>query len=322
MRLAFRTAWPPGARRRSARSRSLFARDADRGRPPGPERRAAAGSSLGVGGCSCWCAAGCGVRDEIGAWWQRSRWSRPMPKSRGRRADPCSWPTAPPRPTPTSSPWSRSTCTVPAGQAVALVGHNGSGKSTFLRLAAGLLDLTEATITVAGEPAGTSDARAAVSFLPDEPVLYDDLSVREHLAYVAALHGVTVDGDDLDELLDRVGLAPPRRRPAGPVQPRACARRRRSRSGLVRPVRAAARRRAVRRPRRAGQGGAARHPRRAPRRRRRDRGRHPRPGVRGAGRPLRRPARRRGRPRRPGHAGRRPPPRRRVDRAVPRQPLA
>src|SRR3546814_13171660 len=80
--------------------------------------------------------------------------------------------------------------TVPAGQMVALVGHNGSGKSTFLRLAAGLLDLSEGTITVAGEPAGTPFARAQASFLPDKPVLYDDLSVREHLAYVPALHGV------------------------------------------------------------------------------------------------------------------------------------
>jgi ABC-2 type transport system ATP-binding protein len=50
-------------------------------------------------------------------------------------------------------------------------------------------------------------ARAAVSFLPDEPVLYDDLSVREHLAYIAALHGVTADAADFDELLERVGIA-------------------------------------------------------------------------------------------------------------------
>lgn len=98
------------------------------------------------------------------------------------------------------------TLQIPAGQSVALVGHNGSGKSTFLRLAAGLLELTEGAITIAGDPAGTSRARAAASFLPDEPVLYDDLSVREHLAYVAALHGVTADADDFDELLDRVGL--------------------------------------------------------------------------------------------------------------------
>lgn len=96
---------------------------------------------------------------------------------------------------------------VPAGQALALVGHNGSGKSTFLRLAAGLLELTDGTIEVAGEPVGTSEARAAVSFLPDEPVLYDDLSVREHLAYVAALHGVAVEESDLDDLLERVGIS-------------------------------------------------------------------------------------------------------------------
>jgi ABC-2 type transport system ATP-binding protein len=96
---------------------------------------------------------------------------------------------------------------VPAGQTVALVGHNGSGKSTFLRLAAGLLDLTEGTITVAGAPAGTSAARAAVSFLPDDPVLYDDLSVREHLGYVAGLHGVDAPDDLLDELIERVELS-------------------------------------------------------------------------------------------------------------------
>src|SRR3546814_2424059 len=81
-----------------------------------------------------------------------------------------------------------------------------SDLSTFLRLAAGLLDLSEGTITVAGEPAGTSIARAAVSFLPDEPVLYDDLSVREHLAYVAALHGVDLAPDDLEALITRVEL--------------------------------------------------------------------------------------------------------------------
>ncbi|MGK2949008.1 MAG: ABC transporter ATP-binding protein [Acidimicrobiales bacterium] len=96
---------------------------------------------------------------------------------------------------------------VAAGQRVALVGHNGSGKSTLLRLAAGLLDLTEGSISIGGAPAGSSEARAALSFLPDEPVLYDDLSVREHLAYIAALHGVDAPAEDLDELIDRVGLS-------------------------------------------------------------------------------------------------------------------
>ena len=97
---------------------------------------------------------------------------------------------------------------VTSGQLVALIGHNGSGKSTFLRMAAGLLDLTGGTIEVGGSAAGTSEARALVSFLPDEPVLYDDLSVREHLAYVASLHGVDLPEEDLDGLIDRVGLMP------------------------------------------------------------------------------------------------------------------
>jgi ABC-2 type transport system ATP-binding protein len=96
---------------------------------------------------------------------------------------------------------------VPSGQLVALIGHNGSGKSTFLRLVAGLLDLTDGTIDVFGAPAGTPEARTAVSFLPDDPVLYDDLSVREHLAYVAALHGVDLSEEDLEGLVERLGLA-------------------------------------------------------------------------------------------------------------------
>jgi ABC-type multidrug transport system ATPase subunit len=98
------------------------------------------------------------------------------------------------------------TLEVPRGQSVALVGHNGSGKSTLLALVTGLLELTDGEIDVVGATAGSSAARAAVSYLPDAPVLYDDLSVREHLAYIAALHGVSVAEADLDELLDRLGL--------------------------------------------------------------------------------------------------------------------
>ena len=93
-----------------------------------------------------------------------------------------------------------------AGERVALVGHNGSGKSTLLRLIAGLLELSDGTIEIAGQPAGSIDARALVSFVPDDPVLYDDLNVREHLAYIASLHGVDADAEDFDELLEQIGL--------------------------------------------------------------------------------------------------------------------
>jgi ABC-type multidrug transport system ATPase subunit len=92
------------------------------------------------------------------------------------------------------------------GELVALVGHNGSGKSTLLGIVAGILEPSEGSVSVVGEPAGSMIARAAVSYVPDNPVLYDDLSVWEHVAYVAALHGATDWEDRAPELLERLGL--------------------------------------------------------------------------------------------------------------------
>jgi ABC-2 type transport system ATP-binding protein len=93
-----------------------------------------------------------------------------------------------------------------AGELVALVGPNGAGKSTFLKLAAGLLEPTAGELTVGGAAAGSLRARAATSYVPDIPVLYDDLSLREQLQYIAALHGVTDWSDRADALLEPLGL--------------------------------------------------------------------------------------------------------------------
>jgi ABC-type multidrug transport system ATPase subunit len=79
---------------------------------------------------------------------------------------------------------------VPDGQLVALIGHNGSGKSTLLKMCSGLVTPSNGTVTIAGHPAGDIPARAALSYLADSPVFYDDLSVWEHLEYIARLHGV------------------------------------------------------------------------------------------------------------------------------------
>jgi ABC-2 type transport system ATP-binding protein len=92
------------------------------------------------------------------------------------------------------------------GELVMLVGPNGAGKSTFLRLVAGLLEPTEGEVLIDGSPAGSAEARAATSFVPDNPVLYDDLSVEEHLEYVARLHGTAEWHERADELLDRLAL--------------------------------------------------------------------------------------------------------------------
>jgi ABC-2 type transport system ATP-binding protein len=96
---------------------------------------------------------------------------------------------------------------VVAGELVALVGPNGAGKTTFLTLAAGLLEASSGVVEVTGEHAGSIPARRALSYLPDTPVFYEDLSVAEHLEYVGALHGVEDLAPRIKDLLERLGLA-------------------------------------------------------------------------------------------------------------------
>ena len=97
--------------------------------------------------------------------------------------------------------------TVAGAELVALVGPNGAGKTTFLTLAAGLLEPSSGTVEVAGAAAGSIEARRALSYLPDEPVFYEDLGIGEHLEYVAALHAVPEPEQRIASLLERLGLA-------------------------------------------------------------------------------------------------------------------
>jgi ABC-type multidrug transport system ATPase subunit len=89
---------------------------------------------------------------------------------------------------------------------VALVGHNGSGKTTFLRMMAALLEPTSGSVTIHGHPAGTQPARAAVSFCGDPPTFYDDLSLWEHLEFMARMHGRDEPDQLAADLLGELGL--------------------------------------------------------------------------------------------------------------------
>jgi ABC-type multidrug transport system ATPase subunit len=98
--------------------------------------------------------------------------------------------------------------TVAPGQRVSLVGHNGSGKTTLIRMLAGMLEPSAGSARIGNHSAGSLPARAALSYLADQPVFYDDLSVREHLEYVARLHGVDDWEPRAEHLLQAVGLTP------------------------------------------------------------------------------------------------------------------
>ena len=101
---------------------------------------------------------------------------------------------------------------VAAGECVALIGHNGSGKTTAVRLAAGQLQPTAGTVTVAGidvtDAADVPQARARLAFVPDTPVLYGDLTVGEHLELVALAHGLGDHaGERIAVLLEELDLS-------------------------------------------------------------------------------------------------------------------
>lgn len=70
------------------------------------------------------------------------------------------------------------------GEVVGLLGHNGAGKTTTLRLMVGLLDPSTGSIS---RPA---NFRSVTGYLPDEPFLFDYLTGREMLNFMAALYGI------------------------------------------------------------------------------------------------------------------------------------
>lgn len=99
---------------------------------------------------------------------------------------------------------------VDAGEAVALVGENGSGKTTALSLIAGRLEPTRGKVRVGGVDvhgsSGSPIVRSLVSFAPDQPELYADLTVLDHLELVGLAHGVDGFDEKTSMLLERFGL--------------------------------------------------------------------------------------------------------------------
>jgi heme exporter protein A len=102
--------------------------------------------------------------------------------------------------------------TIRAGSAVALMGANGAGKTTVLRVIAGLTTPTTGTVTIAGVDRREAGGRlrALLGYVGHDSMLYGDLTVRENLAFHAGLHGLDRDAVvraaarfDISHALDR-----------------------------------------------------------------------------------------------------------------------
>jgi ABC-2 type transport system ATP-binding protein len=101
--------------------------------------------------------------------------------------------------------------TIAAGETYGLLGPNGAGKTTTISMICGILARDGGTVSVAGSPVevGTTAAKAAIGYVPQDLAIYPDLTARENLSFFARLYGLTGPSAKarVDAVLDIVGLA-------------------------------------------------------------------------------------------------------------------
>lgn len=102
---------------------------------------------------------------------------------------------------------------VGVGEVLGLVGPNGAGKTSTLRCLAGILAPSRGTVEIAGHDIQRDPiaAKRELAFIPDEPHLFDYLTVEEHLRFIARLYGVTDVDTRLPELLAELELSDKRK---------------------------------------------------------------------------------------------------------------
>ncbi len=96
------------------------------------------------------------------------------------------------------------TLTVASGELFCLLGPNGAGKTTTIKLLAGLLRPTQGSIRISGFDVASEylQAKRRMSYVPDQPFLYDKLTGREFLEFVGNIY--SVDRQVLRERVERL----------------------------------------------------------------------------------------------------------------------
>jgi len=78
------------------------------------------------------------------------------------------------------------------GEIVGLLGHNGAGKTTIMKMLTGYLEPTEGTILIDGMDIGSEreSVQRIIGYLPENDPLYTEMTVIDYLDYIAGLHGI------------------------------------------------------------------------------------------------------------------------------------
>src|SRR3990172_11364393 len=102
---------------------------------------------------------------------------------------------------------------VQEGEFVALLGSNGAGKTTFLRILASLSRPTLGEVRVANHqlPTQAAAVRRSLGVVSHLPLLYGDLTAEENLRFFGRMYGITQITNRIDEVLELVGLTSRRR---------------------------------------------------------------------------------------------------------------
>jgi ABC-2 type transport system ATP-binding protein len=97
---------------------------------------------------------------------------------------------------------------VEPGEVVGMLGPNGAGKTTTLRSLVGIIRPTRGSIRIAGHDLLTDPiaAKQQLAFIPDEPQLFDHLTVREHLQFMARIYNVANADTRIESLLTELEL--------------------------------------------------------------------------------------------------------------------
>jgi len=94
------------------------------------------------------------------------------------------------------------------GQVLGLVGRNGAGKTTTLRAMTGIIPASSGKLKVDGFEivANPIEVKQRTAYVPDDPQLFNDLSVEQHLQFQASVYGVKNPGPEIAELLQMFEL--------------------------------------------------------------------------------------------------------------------